>query len=268
MSAPSAPPVELWGRDEGEGPAIVLLHGVGANHTLWNAVIPDLVGSFRVVAPDLRGHGRTPAPPGSEMTFDELARDVLGLLDAKGVPTAHLVGMSGGAFLALRMALDRPDRVKSLTMVSGAAYCDNHTRSVAERWIETYTKEGADPFALRLLKDVYYPDWIEEHLDFADQVRAEVARTDYGPAVRWSRAMMKFDERNRIASVARPTLIIQAMDDQVVDASHGRILRQSILDAQIRIFAETGHMIPIERPSETAAAVGKFVREVEARAPA
>jgi 3-oxoadipate enol-lactonase len=267
MAGTAPVPTELVARDDGEGPVIVLVHGVGGSHTVWNEVIPDLVGSFRVLAPDLRGHGRTPAPAGSECTFDEHAADLLHLLGSKGVDRCHLVGLSSGAMLALRLTLDLPERVRSLTMMSGAAYCDAHTRSIAERWIEVYAKEGPDALALRLLKDLYYPDWMEEHLDFADQVRAEVPHQDFGPASRWSRAMMKFDERGRIASVSRPTLIVQAMDDQVVDASHGRILRQSIPGAQIRIFAETGHMIPTERPHETAEAIGRFVRETEAAAP-
>ncbi len=263
MAEEAAPPVDLFARDEGHGPTVVLLHGIGSNHTVWNGVLPLLVPEFRVVAPDLRGHGRTSAPPGSSYTFSELAEDVRRLLEGRKIDAAHLVGLSGGALLALRIALDRPERLRSLTMVSGAAYTDAHTRSVSQRWTETYAKEGRDPFALRLLKDLYYPDWIEAHLDFADQLRAQVKRQDFGPAVRWARSMETFDERPRIASLRLPTLIVQAMDDDVVDASHGRILRQSIAGAKIRILAETGHMVPVERPKETAEAIAAFVRQVE-----
>jgi 3-oxoadipate enol-lactonase len=265
MAEEAAALIDLYARDEGSGPTIVLLHGVGGNHTVWNGVIPLLTPEFRVIAPDLRGHGRSAAPPGSHYSFLELSRDVGRLLDQRELAEVHWVGLSGGALLALRLALDRPERTRSLTVISGAAYTDNHTRAIAQRWSEVYGKEGPDPFALRLLKDLYYPDWIEEHLDFADQVREQVKHQDYGPAVRWARSMGTFDERSRIASLQRPTLIVQAMDDAVVDASHGRILRQSIPGAQIRILAETGHMVPVERPKETAEAIGTFVRAVEAR---
>ena len=264
MPEPAGPPVDLTGRDEGQGPPIVLLHGVGGSHTVWNAVLPGLARDHRVIAPDLRGHGRSPAPPGSQYTFLELEQDVARLLDEKEVRSAHMVGFSGGAMLALRWALDLPDRTRSLVMVSGAAYTDGHTRSVAERWSRTYVQEGADPYALRLLKDLYYPDWIEAHLDFADELRAEVKRQDFTPAVRWAQAMKVFDERGRIASLQLPTLIVQAMDDAVVDASHGRILRQSIAGSQIRILAETGHIVPVERPRETMEAISAFVGKVEA----
>lgn len=256
-------PVELQCRREGSGPAVVLLHGVGGNHMVWNDVVPGLAKEFHVLAPDLRGHGRTRAPADSQFTFAELKGDLLRLLDDQGVPSAHLVGLSGGALLALRTVLDQPERTRSLTMVSGAAYTDSHTRAVAERWSETYATQGPDRFALRLLKDLYYPDWIEANLDFADTVREQVKHQDFTAPVRWAKAMATFDERSRIAGVSRPTLIVQAMDDQVVDASHGRILRQSIPGAQIRILAETGHNIPVERPKELTDAIVSFVRTVE-----
>jgi len=260
----AGPPTELSCRVEGTGPVVVLLHGVGGNHTIWNEVVPGLAKEFTVLAPDLRGHGRSRAPADSHFTFAEMMGDVLRLLDDRGVTTAHLVGVSGGALLALRITLDHPEKVRSLTMVSGAAYTDAHTRSVAQRWAETYAKEGTDRFALRLLKDLYYPDWVEANLDFADAVREQVKHQDFGAAVRWAVSMGSFDERNRVASVARPTLIVQAMNDEVVDASHGRILRQSIPGAQIRILTETGHLVPVERPKELLDALAAFLRTVEA----
>lgn len=262
----AARPTELRCRIEGNGPAVVLLHGVGGSHTVWNDVIPGLAKEFLVLAPDLRGHGRTRAPSDSHFTFAEMMGDVVRLLDDQGISSAHLVGLSGGALLALRITLDRPERVRSLTMVSGAAYADSHTRAVAARWEETYLKEGADRFALRLLKDLYYPDWVEANLDFADAVREQVKHQDFAPAVRWAMSMVAFDERNRIATVVRPTLIVQPMNDAVVDASHGRILRQSIPGAQIRILPETGHIAPVERPEEILHAITAFVRSVESSA--
>ncbi|HTT73438.1 MAG TPA: alpha/beta hydrolase [Thermoplasmata archaeon] len=266
MAEPAAP-IELHVREAGTGPPVVLLHGAGGSHTVWNAVFPRLANEFRVLAPDLRGHGRSPDPPGSTYSFEELAADVLHLLDERDLPAAHWVGLSGGALLALKLTLDATPRTRSLTMISGSAYVDAHTRAVAERWAEVFAKEGGDAFALRLLKDLYYPDWVEAHLDVADDLRREVRHRDFGPAVKWSRAMAPFDEKNRIAAIRVPTLIIQAMDDQVVDASHGRILRQSILHAQIRILANTGHLVPVERPDETAEAIERLVRATEEGTP-
>jgi pimeloyl-ACP methyl ester carboxylesterase len=263
MSSEGAAPVELAFREEGTGPAVVLLHGLGGDLRMWNAVIPGLSGSFRVVAPDLRGHGQTPNPPGSTESMDELENDVLAFLDRLGERSVHWVGFSAGAFLALRLALDHPERSRSLTLVSGAAYCDAHQRAVMERWWTTYANEGPDAYALRLLKDLYYPDWIEAHLEVADLLREEALHLDYAAAQAWGRAILTFDEKNRIASLKLPTLMVQAMDDAVVDASHGRILRQTISGAQIRILPQTGHMIASERPNELVESILGLLQKAE-----
>ena len=252
-------------RDEGSGVPLVLLHGVGGDHAVWNAVIPELGGQLRVLAPDLPGHGRSPPAADGRYDLEAMAAAVLEVMDTAGAGSAHLAGLSAGALLALRLGLNSPDRVRSVTLVGGAVYTDGHTRAVAERWAETYTKEGPDALAIRLLKDVYYPDWIEAHMELADRVREEVPRRDWGPATAWARSVATFDERARVATLRPPALIVQAMDDEVVDASHGRILRQSIPGSRIRIFAQTGHMVPVERPTELAEAIRTFVLEVEAR---
>lgn len=263
MSLESAGPVELSFREEGSGPAVVLLHGLAGDRLLWNPVIAHLSDEFHVVAPNLRGHGDAPLPPGSTFSFDELEGDVLALLDRNGMSAVHWVGFSAGAFLAMRLALNHPHRSRSLALVSGAAYCDAHQKAVMDRWWNTYDREGPDAFALRLLKDLYYPDWIEAHLEVADLLREEVVHRDYTAARVWSKALTTFDEKNRIASLQLPTLMVQAMDDAVVDASHGRILRQTISGAQIRILVQTGHMVPTERSSELAESIRALVRRAE-----
>jgi pimeloyl-ACP methyl ester carboxylesterase len=268
MSGAPAPPVDLAHRDDGKGPPALFLHGMGGDRLLWNPVTTQLSPNLRCIVPDLRGHGATPAPAGSQLSLEEMEGDVLALLDRISLPTVHLVGHSAGAFLALRIALDHPERVRSLILVSGAAYCDNHARSIIDRWWSTYAEEGADGLALRFLKDLYYPDWVEAHMEFVDQLYADVERRDFAGAVAWGRALKTFDERNSITAIRIPTLVVQAMEDQVVDASHGRILRQSIPGSLIRIFAQTGHMVPIERPTELSEAISEHARRAEEKEPA
>lgn len=265
MEAPAPASVELWVRDEGQGPPLLFLHGVGGSHAVWNAVAPELSKRYRVLAPDLRGHGRSPAPPGPEFGFAALQRDLTRLLDDRGLESVHLIGLSAGALLALRFALDLPGRTRSLVLIGGAVYTDAHTRAITDRWAESYREGGTEALTLRLLKDLYYPDWIEAHMDVADRLREEMDHADFRAPTLWGREASTFDERGRIAQLTAPTLIVQAMDDQVVDPAHGRILRQSILTAQIRILAQTGHMVPVERPNETVEAISSFVDSVEER---
>jgi pimeloyl-ACP methyl ester carboxylesterase len=258
-------PVVLDARIEGEGPPLVFLHGLGGSRTVWDPVIPLLSPRFQVVAVDLRGHGRSPLPEGSTFSFAELADDVRALLDRLALPSVHLVGLSAGGFLALRLALDHGNRLRSLTLIGSAAQCDGHTRAIGQHWAEVYQTEGFDAYALRLLKDLYYPDWIEAHLDFADQLRAQVKDQDLRGAVQWGLNVRGFDVRGQVGRLRLPTFILHGMDDRVVDSSHARYLRQSIPGAQLKLFPRTGHFVPIEHPTEVAETLAAFVNAVEGR---
>ncbi|MGA7922890.1 MAG: alpha/beta fold hydrolase [Thermoplasmata archaeon] len=261
MATSESAPVRLNRHDSGKGPAVVLLHGLGLDHSLWDPQREQLSTSFRVLAPDLRGHGATPAPPGSTFSFPEFQADVIALLDELGIERAHMVGFSAGGFLALRMAVHAPTRLESLTTIAAAPHCDAHTRAMGESWAESYREGGYDAYALRLLKDLYYPDWIEDHLDVADQLR-ERKDVDLHGAIRWALAVGSFDLRGQLGRIRVPTLVLHGMDDRVVDPAHARLLRQSITGAQLRLFAQTGHMVPVERPEETTQAIREFFEKV------
>ncbi len=107
-------------QDEGDGPAVVLLHGFPDSHALWRHQVPALVGAgYRVIVPDLRGFGESSRPTGVESYgILDIVGDVLGILDAQGVQRAHVVGHDWGAALAWAMAAFIPDRVDHLAALS------------------------------------------------------------------------------------------------------------------------------------------------------
>ncbi|HEV2520516.1 MAG TPA: alpha/beta fold hydrolase [Thermoplasmata archaeon] len=263
MPGSESPPSPLHHVDRGRGAAILLLHGLGGDRTVWNGLLPDLAKEFRVIAPDLRGHGASRALAGAAAGFPEHEADVRNLLDALGIARAHVVGLSAGALLALQLTLDAPERVTSLVSIAGAVNVDNHTRAITDRWVETYEKEGFEAYVLRLAKDLYYPDWAEAHLEVVDRLRAQAADVEFAGIAGWREAIRRFDQRSRIGRIRVPTLIVHAMDDQVVDVAHARLLRQSIPGAELRLFARTGHLVPVERPAEIAQALRDWVRKVE-----
>lgn len=101
----------------GDGPTLLLLHGTGASTHSWRDLAPLLAHRFRIVAPDLPGHGFTPAPKAGAQSLPGMARAVAGLLDALDVTPAVAIGHSAGAAVAARMILDgaiRPDRLIAL----------------------------------------------------------------------------------------------------------------------------------------------------------
>lgn len=107
--------VRLAVRESGRGEARVFLHYGGGNLAMWEPVMPAFERAARCIRPDLRGHGRSDAPP-SGYRLEDMAEDVVGLLDRLGVSAAHLVGSSLGAEVALAVAAGHPDRALSLVL--------------------------------------------------------------------------------------------------------------------------------------------------------
>src|SRR5690348_1591039 len=112
--------IELHVVDEGKGPVVLLLHGFPDSSHLWRKQIPALrAAGYRVIAPDLRGFGKSSRPVGVEhYAMPNLVGDVVGLLDGLGIDRAHLVGHDWGAALAWASAAILPQRTLSLTAIS------------------------------------------------------------------------------------------------------------------------------------------------------
>ena len=259
MPEPPTAPAELYCRDEGTGRPILLLHGLGGDHSVWSDQVRALAGSARVLAPDLRGHGQSPLPDGSQLTFAEILTDLRHLLDGRGIGEVDLVGISAGAFLALQWGVTEPARVRSLVLSGGATHCDAHTRAVGRNWREVYQKEGFDAYFLRLIKDLYAVEWIEANMDGVDTIREQLRKRDLRAAFLWGRYVETFDLRGRFGGFRPRVLVLQGMDDHVVDSSHARLIRQSIQGTQVRLFPLTGHMVPVERPKETSEALAGWI---------
>lgn len=105
----------------GQGAPLILLHGFPQNHRAWARVAPTLAQHFDVIVPDLRGYGASDAPPddAKHTTYSKrtMARDITGLMDALGLPRAHILGHDRGARVAYRLAFDHPGRVDRLGLI-------------------------------------------------------------------------------------------------------------------------------------------------------
>src|SRR3954471_9509993 len=111
--------------DDGPGPVVVLLHGFPLDHTMWESQIQTLGSIYRVIAPDLRGHGRSAAPDGI-YPIDDMADDVVEMLDALRISEPVVVGgLSMGGYVALSLAARYPKRLRGLMLMNTRAGADS-----------------------------------------------------------------------------------------------------------------------------------------------
>ncbi len=129
--------LQLFWRDRGEGQPLLLLHGFTGSGEDWQHVFADPVPGYRVITPDLRGHGRSTNPSGV-FRFADVARDVFALLDQLGIDRVKAIGMSAGANTLLHMATQQPSRMIAMIHVSGTPRFPDQARAI----MKTMTEEG------------------------------------------------------------------------------------------------------------------------------
>lgn len=120
--------IEMYYEIKGEGEPLILLHGGGGIGANWELVFPAPPAAYRLIIPDMRGHGRT-TNPSRRFTFKQLAHDVFALLDLLGIERFKAIGLSLGAKTLLHVATQQPDRVEAMILVSATPYFPEQARS-------------------------------------------------------------------------------------------------------------------------------------------
>ncbi len=147
-------PLHYWvGGPQGR-PWVVFSHGLCVDHRSWNAVLPAVIGRYRVLTWDVRGHGLS-QPVGEKFSVPLGAEDLLALLDRLGIQKAVLVGHSNGTYLHQELVFHHPERVQALVMADGT--CITWKRSAFERWITRNAWRFMVPYPFEALKKASLP---------------------------------------------------------------------------------------------------------------
>jgi pimeloyl-ACP methyl ester carboxylesterase len=254
----------------GEGPPLVLVHGLGGAAANWIEVVRALRGTFRVLVPDLPGHGGS-SPLASATTLDPYADRLAQLAEHEGLERAGLAGHSLGALVALRLAVARPERVSALVL-AGAAGIRSATRE-AEHWLNVaafvrpgrlYARHSARIAARRALRYAVFGHWgASDPVSLSDDAvhgfLANLGRHRDTKTAR--RALVRDDPRLDLERVRCPTLVVWGARDHQVpidDAfEYARRLR-----APLRVIADCGHLLIGERPDACAEAICDFLDRI------
>jgi len=254
-------------REAGEGPVVVLLHGLGGSRTAWEPQLTALAASWRVVAWDLPGYGAS-APLAGPLDFDALADAVARLLDTAGTATAHLVGLSFGGMIAQHTALRHPGRVRSLALLatSPAFGLDGTSASAwrASRLAPLDTGRTPADIAPEVIDAIAGPGLTAPAR--AEQVAA-MARIPTEGLRQAIACLPTHDTRARLAEVTVPTLVVTGELDAETPPGYGRALAGAIPRARFVLVPEAGHLLPAEIPQEVNALLMEHLAAVEQDGP-
>ena len=241
----------IYAEATGAGEPIVLCHGLGGNHAIWWQQIGALARQYCVITWDQRGFGNSTAHSG-RTGIDEAAGDLIAVLDAWQIPRAHLVGQSMGAFVALRAALNHPDRVQSLVLSTTLAGTDpRHTRAL-HRAVPDRPRRDRHP--------VVSADFSQAHPDLVVLYNLISSFGTKPPVGEMLEAMAthRFGD-DELASMAIPTLFLAAANDEFCPPPIMKSAAARIGGAQLDVLTDAGHSVFYEQPGAWTDAVLKFV---------
>jgi pimeloyl-ACP methyl ester carboxylesterase len=239
------------GPRDGGGVPLVFVHGWTANRHRWDHQVAHFSAKRRVIRLDLRGHGESGGA--GVRTIDELAKDVLALLDHLKIERSVLIGHSMGGMIAQTIALAHPERVERMVLVNSIgrmAYSRGRGLLMAVSTLVPFKLFVATNIQ-RAFAPGYPREEIRQYVKSSADTPREVVMTLYG-------AMRAFDVLDRVGEIRTPTLMIHGYHDIQLPLKQMLRMAKSYPDATVRIV-DAGHELPVEKPAELTAALDAFV---------
>ena len=257
--------IELAYEVSGVGSPVVLLHGFPFNRTLWREQVESLGERYRVITPDLRGHGETGATP-DPATMEEMAGDVAALLDDLRITRVVLGGLSMGGYVALAFHRLFPERVRALVLAHTRPQADtDEARLAREETAARALADGMHTIADAMLPKLLAPSTQDERPEVVARVREMILNTDARGAASALRGMaVRADQTEFLREINCPTLIVVGSLDRITPVADAELMHRLIRGAQLEVIAGAGHVSNIERPAEFNRALENFLRELEA----
>uniref|UniRef100_UPI00385054C2 bifunctional 3-oxoadipate enol-lactonase/4-carboxymuconolactone decarboxylase PcaDC n=1 Tax=Streptomyces dioscori TaxID=2109333 RepID=UPI00385054C2 len=218
---------------------------LGTTWHMWDRQVPELAKQWRVFRFDLPGHGGAPAHPTGSVT--ELAERLLATLDGLGVQRFGYAGCALGGAVGAELALRRPDRVASLTLIAASPRFGTadefRQRGVIVR------SNGLDPIARSSPERWFTTGFAAAQPAITEWAVQMVRTTDPGCYIAACEALAAFDIRADLGRIGVPTLVLVGSDDQVTGPAEARTLVAGIPDARLAVVPGASHLVPVEQPA-------------------
>jgi 3-oxoadipate enol-lactonase len=240
-------------------PCVILLHGLGATSESWGYQIPTLLNhGYRVLAPDIRGFGKS-SYPGRNHNIPDLAEDIITLMDHLQLPTAHLVGISMGGAIALQLACDHNTRFEKVVLVNTFARLRPNSLQAGIYFIIRFSIVHVVglPAQAQFVAARLFPKSEQEFLRhaFIEQVLQSGPKA-YRATMR---ALMRLSLNHRLPAIKNNVLVISGANDFTVPLSTQQDLARQIPNASHRIIYDAGHAVTVEKPAEINHLLIKFL---------
>jgi 3-oxoadipate enol-lactonase len=248
----------LFYQDDGQGPAVMLIHGVGADASSWDPIAADLAGSFRVLRLDLRGHGRSGHIEG-DCTLDDFVRDVIDVMDDAHIAIAHIVGFSLGGMIAQALALHHPDRVDRLVLLSAVAGRTAEERERVRQRLEILRTQGVEAITGAAQERWFTPGFIERNPELVRKRMAQL-KDNHAPSYRAAYTVFCLsDLGGRLHAIRHRTLVATGEHDAGSNTRMARYMHEQIPGSRLHILSELRHSVLVEAPDRITVLLRDFL---------
>lgn len=234
---------------------LLMLHSMLGSGRRYHAWVPELARRFRVVRVDMRGHGDSEVPsPSLALSPDRLRRDIVEVLDALDVAQAHVVGYSAGGYVSQHLAMDSPERVRSLMLFGSTP---GLAQTAAGSWIPKIRDQGLEHFVRVTIAARYET----EHADPAmvEWLNQDALRNDPDFICRWLGMFSALDWSESLKRVQCPTLIVRPGHESVGTVGSYDVMLRNIADAELLTYQGVPHNVADFMPQQCVADVLSFL---------
>jgi 3-oxoadipate enol-lactonase len=228
-------------------PVVVLSHALATKAEVWGYQLPLLSRHFRVILYDVRGHGESEAF-GDNYSLEELANDIVKLLDHLSIARAALVGLSLGGMIGQVLALTAPERLSALALCSTGSQANEAMRANLELRIEAVRLKGMNSQVEPTLARWFSPAFLQSAPQTTAWIAELIRTTPPDGFVGCCRALQKLNVTDRLKQIRVPTLLIPGENDQSFPPSVSEAMRERIDGSRLEILREAAHLGIVEHP--------------------
>lgn len=247
---------------EGDGPALFLIHGIGAARNTWRKAMPLLTSHFKVISYDLRGHGTSPMPNG-EFGLDDLVADLERLREVTDIEQAHFAGHSLGGMIGPAYALRYPERVLSLGLLSTAAFRAEDDSEKVWNVVQMMEQNGIEQVLGNLTSRWFTDEFIENNPETVSARLKQVIETDPDVFLNVFRIYAGTEMSPWLNQIKTPSLILTGENDGGCNPRLNHLIHAALTNSELVILPNYKHSLLLEAGELVAEQLIKFVHSVK-----
>ena len=251
---------EIFYEIQGNGPAVVLLHPFPAHHEFWLPVIPALESRYRLILPDLRGHGESEIGQGPAF-MPKHAADIVRIMDAVGIGKAAFIVCSIGGYIIFEFLRRNRARVSALALCDTRPQPDTaEARGNRLKSADSVLEQGTEPFLQGTISKLLGPTTFRSRPDLVEgalRMMRKMSPEDISLVLRGMAE--RPDSVPDLKLINLPTLIVMGEEDALATAGDGELMRQNIPGSRLKMIPKAGHYSPWERPEAVAPLLRQFL---------